>query len=134
MRRAFAGEDVGTWVRPADHAISRRKFWLAYQSDPTGTVFVDTGAAEALQNRGGSLLPGGVRQVEGNFQQGALVRIARLDADGGSATLGVGLSNYSAPDLRKIMGLKRIEVAAILGDAHYPEVIHRDNMLLEAAV
>ena len=62
------------------------------------------------------------------------MRIARLDADGGSATLGVGLSNYSAPDLRKIMGLKRIEVAAILGDAHYPEVIHRDNMLLEAAV
>ena len=134
MCRAFAGEDVGTWVRPAEHAISRRKFWLAYQSDPTGTVFVDSGAAEALQNRGGSLLPGGVRQVEGNFQQGALVRIARLDADGGSATLGVGLSNYSAPDLRKIMGLKRIGVAAILGDAHYPEVIHRDNMLLEAAV
>lgn len=134
ITRAFSGEDVGTWVRPGDHAISRRKFWMAYQSDPVGTVLVDAGAADALEHRGSSLLPGGVRQVEGSFQQGALVRISRLDESGQPRSLGVGLSNYSAADLRKIMGLKRIEVAAILGDAHYPEVIHRDNMLLDAAV
>ena len=119
----------GTWVRPAKHVIPRRKFWLAYQSEPAGSVLVDAGAAQALLRKGGSLLPGGVRQVEGTFQKGALVRVSH---DGQS--LGVGLSNYSAADLRKIMGLKRHEVAAILGDAHYPEVIHRDNLLLDAAV
>lgn len=131
ITRAFRGEEAGTWVRPGDHAISRRKFWLAYQSDPAGTLLVDAGAAAALEHRGSSLLPGGIRQVEGNFQQGALVRIACAEDN---QSLGVGLSNYSAADLRRIMGLKRIEVAAILGDAHYPEVIHRDNMLLDAAV
>ncbi|MBR6468490.1 MAG: glutamate 5-kinase, partial [Desulfovibrio sp.] len=47
---------------------------------------------------------------------------------------GVGLSNYSSQDLDRIKGLKRFEVAAALGDAHYPEVIHRDNLLLHAAV
>ena len=119
----------GTWVCPAQHAIPRRKFWLAYQSDPAGSVHVDAGAARALLHKGGSLLPGGVFRVEGSFQQGALVRVLH---DGQS--IGVGLSNYSASDLKKIMGLKRHEVAAILGDAHYPEVIHRDNLLLDAAV
>ncbi len=121
--------DRGTWVRPAHHAIARRKFWLAYQSDPAGSVHVDDGAAKALLHKGGSLLPGGVRAVEGGFQCGGLVRVLH-----NGESIGVGLSNYSAPDLKKIMGLKRHEVAAILGDAHYPEVIHRDNLLLDAAV
>ena len=134
LARAFGGEAVGTWVRPEEHAIPRRKFWLAYQSDPAGTVLVDAGAAEALLSKGSSLLPGGVRQVLGNFQKGALVRVARLGESDGHASLGVGLSNYSAADLRKIMGLRRHEVAAILGDAHYPEVIHRDNLLMDAAI
>ncbi len=120
---------AGTWVRPAGHAIPRRKFWLAYQSEPAGGVSVDAGAAQALLRKGGSLLPGGVRQVEGAFQKGALVRVLHE-----GRSLGVGLSNYSAADLKKIMGLRRHEVAAILGDAHYPEVIHRDNLLLDAAV
>ncbi|MBQ9452330.1 MAG: glutamate 5-kinase [Desulfovibrio sp.] len=119
----------GTWVRPARHAIPRRKFWLAYQSEPSGAVLVDAGAAKALLNQGGSLLPGGVCGVEGAFQRGALLRVLH---DG--QALGVGLTNYSAAELKKIMGLKRHEVAAILGDAHYPEVIHRDNLLLHAAV
>lgn len=136
LTRAFglvdekAGEaPAGTWVEPARHAIPRRKFWLAYQSEPAGSVTVDAGAAAALVREGGSLLPGGVREVSGNFQKGALVRV---EHDG--QPLGVGLTNYSAADLRKIMGLKRHEVAAILGNAHYPDVIHRDNLLLDAAV
>lgn len=128
--RAFARDShCGTWVRPAMHAISRRKFWLAYQSDPSGEIRVDAGAAQALLHNGSSLLPGGVCGVEGSFQKGAVVRIVH-DAN----NLGVGLSNYGATELKKIMGLKRHEVAAILGDAHYPEVIHRDNLLLEAAL
>lgn len=119
----------GTWVRPARHAISRRKFWVAYQSEPAGSVTVDAGAARALLRQGGSLLPGGITAVEGVFPKGALLRVLHADQP-----LGVGLTNYSAADLRKIMGLKRHEVAAILGDAHYPDVIHRDNLLLDAAI
>jgi glutamate 5-kinase len=129
IARAFAGEELGTWVRPEAQSVSRRKYWLAYQTDPQGEIEVDDGAAKALVERGSSLLPGGVCRVEGSFQPAALVRIHIR-----GRTLGVGLSNYSAADLRRIMGRPRIEVAALLGDAHYPEVIHRDNMLLDAAV
>lgn len=122
-------QPLGTWVRPEEHAVSRRKFWMAYRSDPAGTIQVDAGAAEALMHKGSSLLPGGVCGVEGNFQTGALVRIVC-----GENSIGAGLTNYSAAVLKKIMGLKRLEVAAMLGDAHYPEVVHRDNLLLNAAV
>ncbi len=129
LDRAFGGETVGTWVCPAQSHVSRRKYWMAYQTEPQGQIHVDQGAADALLRQGKSLLPGGVRAVEGAFSPGALVSIHT-----GDRLIGVGLSNYSAQDLRRIMGLKRLEVAAILGDAHYPEVIHRDNMLLHAAV
>ncbi len=121
---------TGTWVCADSHAISRRKFWLAYQSEPSGTIIIDAGAVNALENKGSSLLPGGICSVEGNFQQGALVRIMTQEKN----SVAVGLSNYSAAEIKRIMGLKRHEVAAILGNAHYPEVIHRDNLLLDAAV
>ena len=129
LDRVFAGENAGTWIAPASRHVSRRKYWLAYQTEPQGRIVVDSGAAHALQEMGKSLLPGGVRNVEGTFNAGALVSITV-----GDQILGVGLSNYAAADLRQIMGLKRHEVAAVLGDAHYPEVVHRDNLLLDAAV
>ncbi len=130
LSRAFAGEAVGTWVRPERRVISRRKYWLAYQSEPAGTVTIDDGAANALTTKGSSLLPGGISAVHGDFDAGALVRIMTQQG----AVLAVGLSNYSSADLTRIQGHKRHEVAAILGDAHYPEVVHRDNMLLDAVV
>lgn len=129
LDRAFAGEHVGTWVCPAEQAVSRRKYWMAYQSEPQGTVMVDEGAARALEEKGGSLLPGGVTAVEGTFEPGALVRVVC-----GEHHIGVGLTNYSSEELERIKGLRRVEVAAALGDAHYPEVIHRDNLLINAAV
>ena len=108
---------------------SSRKFWLAYQSNPAGLVEIDNGAANALANHGASLLPGGITSVEGVFPRGAIVEIRS-----GAQVLGVGLTNYNSAILKKIIGLKRHEVAAILGQAHYPEVVHRDNMLLHAAI
>ena len=127
--RLFAGETIGTWVRPEQRTVSRRKYWLAYQADPQGTLYLDTGAADAVRNHGKSLLPGGITEVHGSFEAGALVRLV-YDRE----TVGVGLSNHNAADLLRIRGLKRHEVAAILGDAHYPEVVHRDNLLLDAAL
>ena len=107
---------------------------MAYQSDPRGAVRVDAGAARALLEQGRSLLPGGITAVDGDFCPGDLLRIFADSEDGVNCLIGVGISNYSAEELRRIKGLKRLEVAAILGDAHYPEVIHRDNLLLDAAV
>lgn len=127
--RALQGEKTGTWICPTKEPVSRRKYWLAYQSNAQGVLTIDKGAYTALNEKGKSLLPGGITAVEGNFGAGALVAIVYQDKK-----IAVGLSNYSAAELRKIKGLSRLEIAAILGNAHYPEVIHRDNLLLHAAI
>ncbi len=130
MARAFAGEDLGTWVRPGARKISRRKFWMAYNNKPAGTVVVDAGAARALRERGKSLLPAGIRAVEGEFEPGSLVRIV----DEAGAAVGVGLTNYGAGDLAKIMGKHSSQIEGVLGQCAYPEAVHRDDLLLDAAI
>ncbi len=126
---AFAGEEIGTWICPSRNTVSRRKYWMAYQSEPQGALFVDAGAARALEEKGGSLLPAGIERVEGTFETGAVVRVMR-----GERQLGVGLSNYSSEDICRIRGMKLAQVEDLLGVVHYPEVVHRDNLLLRAAI
>jgi glutamate 5-kinase len=130
LMRLFAGEVVGTLVLPCTRLVSHRKFWLAYHDDPAGTVSVDAGAARALREHGKSLLPAGIRAVEGRFERGALVRIVDLEG----RHVGVGLSNYSGDELTRIMGRKSSELASVLGQAPSPEAVHRDNQLLDAAL
>jgi glutamate 5-kinase len=44
------------------------------------------------------------------------------------------VTNYTAEELALIKGRNTSEIEAILGHASYPETIHRDNMLLDAAI
>ena len=41
-----------------------------------------------------------------------------------------GLSNYSAEQIDRIRGLKTAQIAKVLGQKLYDEVIHRNNMTL----
>lgn len=123
---------LGTWVQPLEKAIPSRKFWLAYNADPTGTLTIDSGAVRALVKGSKSLLPAGITGVSGNFGQGALVTIAGPDG----APVGVGLCNYSAAELKRVMGksLGGHTDGPSEEDVPYAEAVHRDNMLLQAAV
>jgi glutamate 5-kinase len=130
LERVFNLEDLGTWIAPTQKMLSGRKFWLAYHLDPAGTIVVDDGAARALTGKGKSLLAAGVTGVDGNFGMGALVRIVRLDG----GTVGVGLCNFKAAELRKIQGLSSPEIEKILGPCPHQEVVHRDNMVLDSSL
>lgn len=130
LKNAFAGDSsAGTWICGDEKSIPRRKFWLAYQSEPAGALVVDEGAMRALLYDGRSLLPGGVTEVQGEFADGALVRVSHAGQN-----IGVGFCNYDSATLRSICGRKRHEIAAVLGQARYPDAIHRDNLLLDAAI
>jgi len=129
LERVFNLEEIGTWIAPTQK-ISGRKFWLAYHLDPAGTIVVDEGAARALTAKGKSLLAAGVKDVDGNFGVGALVRIAALDG----ATVGVGLTNFKAAELRRIQGLSSSEIEKVLGPCPHQEVVHRDNMVLDSSL
>ncbi len=127
---ALDGHEIGTLILPEKRHISSKKFWLAYHDDPVGAVFVDSGAAKALANRGKSLLPAGIVRVEGEFVQDALIAIKTSDNE----TLGVGMTNYPSQDLKQIMGKKTSQIETLLGRAPFEEAVHRDKMLIDAAL
>jgi len=111
---------------PAKTKLSSRKCWIGYTLKPKGKIRIDDGAARAIANRGKSLLPGGISHVEGEFDVGAPVEVM----DGKNNSLGIGLVNYSAADIRKIMGRPSSKISESLGQKTYDEVIHRDNLAI----
>ncbi|MGB8435701.1 MAG: PUA domain-containing protein, partial [Burkholderiales bacterium] len=73
-----------------------------------------------------SLLPIGVKGVDGEFERGAVV--ACFAADG--REIARGLVNYSSTEARRIMGRASKEIETILGYVDEPELIDRDNLVL----
>ncbi|MFP4214092.1 MAG: glutamate 5-kinase [Desulfohalobiaceae bacterium] len=129
LERVFNAEELGTWIMPGSKTIPQKKFWLAYNLDPLGALYLDQGAADAVLLRGKSLLPAGIKQVSGEFSSGDLVRLLGPD----NSQLGVGLSNFDSQELSRIAGKKTSELESVLGHAVYSQaVVHRDNLLLDA--
>ncbi|MBP2644661.1 MAG: proB [Firmicutes bacterium] len=126
IREVLDGASLGTIFWPKEHTLEVRKRWLAFGNRVAGAVTVDQGCEQALLNKGSSLLAAGITRVEGSFGFGNTVRILSVEG----RELARGLSNYSADDLRRIMGAHTNEIIAILGTKLYDEVIHRDNMVL----
>ncbi|MBW7837046.1 MAG: glutamate 5-kinase [Sphingomonadales bacterium] len=115
-----------TWFHATATPKAARKRWIAGMLKPAGSLTLDDGAVNALR-QGKSLLPAGVRAVEGAFERGDAVRV--LDAQG--REIGRGLVAYSAADARAIMGRKSAEIAEILGAIHRDVMIHRDDLVLD---
>src|SRR5437763_1187528 len=122
--RAAAAQPVGTRFEARKGRYSSFKLWLKYAKPTRGRVLVDAGAARALREGGTSLLPVGVVDVLGSFDAGDAVEIA---SDGG--TVGKGISNYSADELRQVRGMKSVAVRERLPRAT-EEAIHRDYFVL----
>jgi len=126
LSRVLAGDRVGTHLRPAQGRLAARKQWLAGQLQVRGRLTLDAGASRVIREAGRSLLPVGVKAVEGAFGRGEIV--ACVDPDG--REIARGLVNYGAEEARKIMGQASDRIEAILGYIDEPELIHRDNMVL----
>ncbi|MDQ3586903.1 MAG: glutamate 5-kinase [Actinomycetota bacterium] len=123
---ALRGEHSGTRFHPQSaRRVSSFKLWLKYAKPSRGVLAVDGGAERALRERGTSLLPVGVVDVEGRFQAGDAVEIR-----GDRRAIGKGIVNYSAAELRRIKGMKTAEVQKLLPRA-VDEAVHRDYFVLE---
>ncbi|HET7824141.1 MAG TPA: glutamate 5-kinase [Anaeromyxobacter sp.] len=124
------GDPVGTVFAPGVERLSSRKGWLAAAARGKGVILVDPGARRALVEQGRSLLPSGVKAVEGQFGVGDPVDIA---VERGRA-FARGLAGYAADEVRRIAGLKTSEIEGALGYKYLDEVVHRDDLVvLEAA-
>ncbi len=119
-----AGRSIGTLLRAPGARQTARKQWLASTLRARGKLWLDDGACRVLRQDGRSLLAVGVTAFEGDFARGELVSCC--DAEG--REIARGLTNYSAAEVAKIKGVMSARIETVLGYAHEPELIHRDNL------
>lgn len=125
LRRIMDGERC-TWFTAHQSPLKARKQWIKHSVQVPGSVVVDDGAANALV-KGNSLLPVGVREVNGHFERGDTVRILNLVGK----EIGKGLTAYSSEEALRIKGQRSEHIERILGYQGRREMIHYDDMALE---
>jgi glutamate 5-kinase len=116
-----------TWFLTATQPVTSRKKWIAGSLEPRGVLWLDAGAVDALR-AGKSLLPAGVRKVEGAFQRGDAVVIRGADG----AEIGRGLVAFDGVEAAQIMGRSSRAIETILGYKGRSAMIHRDDLVLAA--
>jgi glutamate 5-kinase len=129
LQSAVAGTGKGTYFASSLHSISAKKHWVGFLSVPQGRIIVDSGAEEALLNKGRSLLPAGITAAEGEFHPGDVVEVVNE----AGRILGRGVTHYAAWQITAVAGLsseealRRVEVIRV-------EVIHRDEWVASSIV
>ncbi|HEY7087038.1 MAG TPA: glutamate 5-kinase [Tepidisphaeraceae bacterium] len=125
LPRMLGGEEIGTLFAPASRRRSGKDRWIG-AARPVGTIVIDDGAVKALVERNKSLLPAGIVKVDGEFAHGDVIAIANSSGK----VIARGLTNYSSEDVKQIQGKKTSDVRALLKEAAYDEVVHRDNLVV----
>lgn len=124
--RVLSGEVVGTHLKAEQGRVAARKQWLAGHAHAAGSLKLDAGAVRVIRESGKSLLPVGVKAIEGTFSRGEVVSC--LDPEGREVAR--GLVNYSSEEAARIIGHASDKIESILGYVDEPELIHRDNLIV----
>ena len=129
ITRVVSGEAVGTLLTTNEHdKIIARKQWIAAHLRMSGTLIVDAGAARAVIENNKSLLPVGVVEVRGDFDEGDVVEIVHQDT---GERLAVGQVNFSSTDACRVARERTEQFGKIFGNKEERVVmVHRDNLAL----
>ncbi len=132
LEAVLAGGREGTRFAAREARYSSFKLWLKYAKPARGTLVVDAGAARAVSEGSASLLPVGVVEVQGDFDAGDAVEVIERDVPAGGRLRPVakGICNYSASELRQVMGMQSVAVRTLLPRAS-DEAVHRDYLVLD---
>jgi glutamate 5-kinase len=113
-----------TWFVSQATPVAARKRWIAGSLVPTGKIVIDAGAEMALA-AGKSLLPAGVKRVEGQFARGDAVSIISERGH----EIARGLVAYDRADAERIIGRRSADIEAVLGFRGRDEMVHRDDLV-----
>jgi len=113
-----------TWFLPKISKLDARKQWIIGSIAPKGEVIIDEGAINAIIN-GKSLLPAGVKKINGSFEKGDHV----LVKDKNNNECARGLTSFSSVEIEKIKGSHSSKIKNILGYSSREEVIHKDDLV-----
>ena len=125
--QVMEGECIGTLFCPSARKMAARKHWIAFTKKTSGKLLLDEGAVKAVLFQGKSLLPSGVKQVEGKFGRGDMVSLCDLKGE----EIARGVTDYAQGEILQIMGQKSSRIREILGYKYHEEIIHRDNMVIK---
>lgn len=126
LERIRAGDVLGSLLLPDHEPLAARKQWIASQLQSCGMLWLDKGAAQAVQKTGRSLLPIGVTQVDGVFGRGEVVSCCNEDG----VVIAKGLVNYNSEEAERIKQHVSGDIESLLGYVDTAELIHRDNLVL----
>ena len=126
LSRLMAGEMLGTLFITDDDRITAHQQWLAAHLQTAGRLVIDDGAIQAIKDNHRSLLPVGVKAVEGHFERGDVVEC--VDTQG--HRIAVGRVNFSSRSADIVKGLASDKVHQVLGEARSLEMIHRNHMAI----
>ena len=113
-----------TWFLPRISKLDARKQWIIGSVAPKGEVIIDQGAVKAINN-GKSLLPAGVKKINGIFEKGDHI----LVKDQNNLECARGLTSFSSIEIEKIKGSHSSEIKNILGYFSREEIIHKDDLV-----
>ena len=113
-----------TWFIPKISKLDARKQWIIGSIAPKGEIIIDHGAVKAISN-GKSLLPAGVKKINGNFEKGDHILVKDQD----NIECARGLTSFSSTEIEKIKGSHSKEIKNILGYSSREEIIHKDDLV-----
>lgn len=126
ISRIAEGQNIGTFLKPNESQLSARKQWIASQVQASGSLFLDSGASNAIQNQGTSLLPIGVESANGEFKRGDVVDCKNPNGK----VIARGLINYNSEEVSKLFKQPSNKIGKIVGYSGDTELIHRDNLVV----
>ena len=113
-----------TWFLPKISKLDARKQWIIGSVAPRGEIIIDHGAVKAISN-GKSLLPAGVKKINGIFEKGDHILIKDLN----NVECARGLTSFSSAEIEKIKGSHSSKIKNILGYSSREEIIHKDDLV-----
>lgn len=123
LHNAFE-EHKGTLFKASAHKLNAKSHWVLYKTKPKGCIHIDEGAKKAILSRG-SLLPVGIKSIEGVFNANDIVAIYCENE-----MIAKGIVNYSSDDISKLKGHSSKDVKDIMGKDSKNVVIHANGIVL----
>ncbi|YAI82071.1 MAG: glutamate 5-kinase [cyanobacterium endosymbiont of Rhopalodia sterrenbergii] len=127
LLKILRGKAIGTQFEPQPRNENARKRWIAYGLVPSGQLYLDHGAIEAICHQGKSLLAAGIIKVDGQFEASDAIQLCNKQGQ----ELARGIVNYSSLEVKKIKGHHSDKIAKILGYEGPQTIVHRDNLVIQ---
>ena len=107
LKKIVNFEQAGTFFAPqTPKKVKSLKRWIAFGMKAKGSIIIDSGAEEAVESKGKSILPVGVVKVEGKFNKGDTLKVFSQDGE----LIAKGISNFSDEEINKIKGMNEKQI------------------------